>query len=215
MSNPRKKIKITPTDFLLKEWWSDLKIISSDGMELYVSKYQLAANSPFFNRIFTEDPECKELKINYNTLDICRWLKAFHKLKCKIPECNIGTFIMLCNQYEMKELEEIGLKYIDKVVAKSNIDVIEYASKTTIFDSKINIISQWLTDNKFTKKELTNIDKEFILKCFTKYAHVAKISIKTCKKCIVQNNDFSTINSFNLNHEKHCRKCNNTIFRHY
>lgn len=181
MSNPRK---ITP-DFSKREPCSDLKITSSDGIDLYVSKYQLAANSPFFNRIFSEDPECTGLKINYKHLDICRWLKAFHELKCEIPECNIGTFIILCNQYEMKELEEIGLRYIDKVAAKSNIDVIEYASKTTIFDSKINIISQWLITNKFTKKELTNIDKEFILKCFTEYAH-SNIN-KPCKKCTEAN----------------------------
>lgn len=44
MSNPRK---ITP-DFSKREPCSDLKITSSDGIDLYVSKYQLAANSPFF-----------------------------------------------------------------------------------------------------------------------------------------------------------------------
>ena len=153
-----------------KCWWSDFEI-KTKTKSLYINKYQLGLESPVFNAIF-EDKECSEIKMDYCAVDVHKWLLSFHAhvgIMCKLPIANLGTYIMICHKYEMTTLESIALKAIPKADPLSNIDVIEFASKTTgIFDSVMETIESWLSTKNIPFSLLANVSPQFLYECLSK-----------------------------------------------
>ena len=116
---------------------SNFLILSNDGREFWVSSFILSKESSLFKSMFEsmEGLMGEGIKEDKTGIQIENWLKAFHEhddMKLATPTKEIGSFILLCEKYDMSKLVQ-PIK-VDTLTPDENHDLVKVACNTKLLN---------------------------------------------------------------------------------